>query len=95
MKYLFSPFPTMDYRVSITFTDVFTFTMYKTQCQGIKSKDCIIIIIIADNTVDVGSSIDYNFTTARVLPPELAGNSVRRSITGRERPERRKLKIKH
>ena len=54
MKYLFSPFPTMDYRVSITFTDVFTFTMYKTQCQTIKSKDCIFIIIITDNTVDVG-----------------------------------------
>ena len=41
----------MDYRVRITFTDVFTFTMYKTQCQTIKSKGCIIIIIIADNTV--------------------------------------------
>ena len=53
MKYLFSPFPTMDYRVSITFTDVFTFTMYKTQCQTIKSKGWI-FIIITDNTVDVG-----------------------------------------
>ena len=43
----------MDYRVSITFTDVFTFTMYKTQCQTIKSKGSIIIIIIiiADSTV--------------------------------------------
>ena len=50
--FIFSPFPTMEYRVSITFTDVFTFTMYKTQCQTIKSKGCIIIIIIiADNTV--------------------------------------------
>ena len=54
MKYLyFLPFPTMDYRVSITFTDVFTFTMYKTQCQTIKSKGCIIIIIIITITIIV------------------------------------------